>query len=86
MNDIDLAVRCLQIEEEIGALAYQIKQTEAAIAFSDSDDDSVRREEVADARLKIAELQQEQAAMNARMVGQFPMEEAMIAHAALAQG
>lgn len=83
MNDMDRAVRCLQIEEEAAGIEYQIRQLDAANAFADDDDDGARLAEIAYLRTRLEVLRAEQAKLSAAMTGPVSLEAAAVAHAAL---
>lgn len=67
MNDLELAVRCLEIEQEVASREARIREIVVACAFSDSDDDAPLDAEAAGLRSEIEELRAEQANCSAWM-------------------
>ena len=64
---MELAARCLKIEEEVATKETRIIEIDAACAFSDSDDDGERRAEIATLRGEIEALRAEQGYCSSRM-------------------
>lgn len=81
MNDMDLAVRCIEIARLVANAETEIIVLRAEIAVSDQDDDSAALKRIDDLTQDIAALNTEAKELTARMEAQPPLDQAVEVHA-----
>lgn len=85
VDNMALAVRCLELQAVIADYEVGVEQLSAAINQSDDDDDTVRFEQIAELRVALAAAHAEQKDCSDKMTAPPSLEDAVVAHE-LAQG
>lgn len=81
MTDMELAVRCLHIEEEVAPLEHEIRELHARVIERIDDDDTARLARIAQLHARVEVLRAEQAECSDRMKSVPDLADAVIAHA-----